>query len=475
VLDSRYKLIVSLGVRGRGINPPTPAAIFLGNQGSATKVIVAPLTGVWYGNGMKIKDMAEAQAALEAYYGITEKVMGKDITVERMQRLMAYLGNPERQLKIIHVAGTSGKTSTTYYIAGLLCASGYKVGHTVSPHVDSITERVQLNGKSISEKKFCKYLGEFLDLIESTPETPTWFECLIAFAIWVFVQEKVDYAVLETGLGGLGDATNVAERADKLCVITDIGFDHMHVLGDKITSIAYQKAGIIHSSNTALMYTQDAEVMRVVRYWVSQQEDADLLTFEQGRLAQVYGGKFAAGLPDYQRRNWLLAFAAYLYLAKRDELKVITVTEMQHTQTIQIPGRMDARRVGAKTIIMDGAHNEQKMAAFVKSFQLLQPGRKVPVLLALKQGKEVRDIAPLLSVIASEIIVTTFSKAQDLPILSIDPVAIVEALRAQGIHAVASSNQHKAYQQFLAAVDDVGIVTGSFFLISELREHEKLV
>ncbi len=431
---------------------------------------------MWYGNEMKIKDMTEAQAALEAYYGITEKVMGKDITVERMQRLMSHLGNPERKLKVIHVAGTSGKTSTTYYIAALLRAAGRKVGHTVSPHVDSLTERVQLNGSPVGEEVFCKYLGEFLPLLEDAPETPTWFECLIAFAIWVFVQEKVDYAVLETGLGGLGDATNVTERADKLCVITDIGFDHMQILGHTLGAIAHQKAGIIHDGNTALMYEQDGEVMQVVRYWVSQHEGAELLTFSQARLQQAYKGTFEADLPLYQRRNWLLAFAAYMFLAKRDELRVVSTRVLQTTQKLQVPGRMDVRKVGGKSIIMDGAHNGQKMAAFIQSFTQQYPHRKVPVLLALKQGKEVNDIAPLLRTIASVVIVTTFSKMQDLPIISIEPEIIAKALREHGIADVVTElNQHVAYVRFLEGVSEVGVITGSFFLLGELREHEGLV
>ena len=420
--------------------------------------------------------MAEAQSALEAYYGTTEKVMGKDITVERMERLMAHLGNPERQLKVVHIAGTSGKTSTTYYIATLLRAAGLKVGHTVSPHVDSITERVQLNGVPISEDVFCGYLGEFLPLLENAPEAPTWFECLIAFAIWVFTKEKVEYAVLETGLGGLGDATNVTERADKLCVITDIGFDHMQILGHTLGAIAHQKAGIIHDGNTALMYEQDPEVMQVVRYWVSQHEGAELLTFNQSRLQQAYKGTFEADLPIYQRRNWLLAFAAYMYLAKRDELQVVSAEELRNTQKLQVPGRMDVRKVGVKSIIMDGAHNGQKMAAFVQSFVQLYPNRKVPVLIALKQGKEVNDIAPLLRSIASKVIVTTFSKMQDLPIISIEPDVVAKALREHGIaNVVIEPNQRVAYRRLLTQIEDVGVITGSFFLLGELREREVLV
>lgn len=422
---------------------------------------------------MKLRDLTAAEAALQVYFGVSEKTMGQNITLGRMERLMAHLGNPERSLRIIHVAGTSGKTSTTYYIAILLQLAGLKVGHTVSPHVDSITERIQLGGKPLSDKQFCSYLGEFLDIVQEAPEQPTWFELLVAFAYWVFAKEQVDYAIIETGLGGLEDASNVAARSDKLCVITDIGFDHMNILGSTLAAIAYQKVGIVHDGNDLLMYDQAPEIMRVIRYWVSQQEDAELFTFEQDRLEQAYKGSFVPALPEYQRRNWLLAFAAYLFIARRDELPIITATKMQKSQSITIPGRMDMRQVGNVTIVMDGAHNGQKMQAFTKSFKQQYPGRKVPVLLALKQGKEVEDIAPLLNEIASQVIVTTFTKMQDLPLVSINPEDIAAVLRQHGLQCRAIADQHDAYLQFLEDVQDVGVITGSFFLISQLREYEE--
>lgn len=427
---------------------------------------------MWYGSKMKLRDLAAAEAALQVYFGISEKTMGQDITLARMERLMTHLGNPELSLRIIHVAGTSGKTSTTYYIATLLQYAGLKVGHTVSPHVDSITERIQLNGSPISERQFCEYLGEFLDIVATAPEQPTWFELLVAFAYWVFAREQVDYAVIETGLGGQQDASNVAARTDKLCVITDIGLDHMHILGDTVQAIAYQKSGIIHEGNDVLMYDQSPEIMQVIRYWVSQQENAELYTFEQPRLERAYKGTFVKNLPQYQRRNWLLAFAAYLFVAKRDNLRILTATEMQKTQRILVPGRMDRRQIEGKTIVMDGAHNAQKMQAFIESFCQLYPDRKVPMLLALKQGKEVHDIAPLLARVASNVIVTTFSKMQDLPLVSIDPEEIVPVLREHGITCRAISDQHQAYTEFIRAVDDIGVITGSFFLLSQLRERE---
>ena len=419
--------------------------------------------------------LSEVNEALRPYDAVSKRTVGKHITLGRTERLMAHLGNPEKSLCVIHVAGTSGKTSTSYFITALLVAAGSKVGTTVSPYVDGMNERVQINGLPLSEKQFAAYFGEFIDLLSSAPEQPTRFEVLIAFAYWVFQKEQVDYAVIETGMGGLDDSTNIAARTDKLCVITDIGYDHMEHLGTTLGKIAYQKAGIIHDGNTALMYDQNSEIMTVVRYWVSQQEDAELLTFEQDRLRKAYHGDFPAGMPDYQKRNWLLAFAAYKFLVKRDELRDISATKLQKTMKLQVPGRMDERRIAGKTILMDGAHNGQKMIAFWHSFAAKYPGVKPVVLLALKQGKEIADIVPLLQKYAAEVIVTTFTKTQDLPLLSIEPSEITSVLKANGVKCQAIVDQGKAYEAFIKRVKDLGVITGSFFLISQLREgHREL-
>jgi len=440
-----------------------------------------------YCSGVKITSLLAVEEALRLYNTVSAQTTGQHITLGRTKRLMTHIGNPEKSLRVVHIAGTSGKTSTTYYISALLTAAGCKVGSTISPYVDSMNERIQIHGQPLSEARFCTYFEEFFDLLAGVPETPTRFEVLIAFAYWVFARERVDYAVVETGMGGLDDSTNVAARTDKLCVITDIGMDHMQALGDTVSKIAYQKAGIIHEGNTALVYEQSADIMQVVRYWVSQQEDAELLTFAQDRLAQAYGGLFVENMPEYQKRNWLLAFAVYKWLAKRDALSQLSATELQKTQATQVPGRMDVRRVAGATVVMDGAHNGQKMTAFWESFAVQYPGVRPTVLFALKQGKEATDIAPLLQTHAKEVIVTTFAKAQDVPIAAMKPSEISSVLRAHGVKCRVVADQVKAYDYFLAqlcqrdgrrrktasepATDVVGVITGSFFLISELRKN----
>jgi len=412
--------------------------------------------------------MHDVEQALIPYYQVAKQTTGKGITVERVARLMAHVGNPERGLKVIHIAGTSGKTSTTSYIAALLAAAGQKVGHTVSPHVDSLTERVQINGTPLSDEKFCHLMGEFLDLVSDATETPSWFELLIGFALWVFAKEKVDYAVLETGMGGLHDATNVCDLPDKVCVITDIGLDHTQWLGDTTVQIAGQKAGIIHPGNVVFMYEQNPEIMQVVKFKTNQTKKAELYIQHQDLLANVYGQNFDDNLPLYQQRNWLLAYAVYRYLVLRDGLMLLLADELHQTQT-QVPGRMESIQVGEKTIILDGAHNAPKMQAFVDSFQARYGDRKVPVLVALKKDKEEAEIGPILARISSEIIVTAFHGSQDWPIEAQEPANLAETMKNFTQNVQITGDTAEGLRQLLTTSDNLIVVTGSFYLVSEVK------
>lgn len=420
----------------------------------------------------QIHNFQEANAALLPYVPLVAQLTGKDTTLERIKPLMEHLGNPHHQLKVVHIAGTSGKTSTAYFMAALLQAARQRVGLTVSPHIDSIAERVQIDGTPLNEKKFCDLLGQFLAMIEPLPLTPAYFELLYAFSIWVFAQEQVEYAVVETGMGGLHDATNVINNADKLCIITDIGFDHMKALGNTLEAIAAQKAGIIHPGNTAIMYKQAASITDVVRTWAAKQPAELLLTTEAAERA-TYDRGFVTGLPLYQQRNWLLARKAYEFLAKRDHLPVLMPQELIATQQVRVPARMDVRQLQGKTIIMDGAHNQQKMQTFLRSFQQLYPHIRPVVLLALKEGKEPYDIAPLIAELTDHVILTIFDTSQDLPAKSINPNELATIFQAAGIDTVkVIPDQHLAYKELLRSAEEVGIITGSFYLISQLRQHE---
>lgn len=420
---------------------------------------------------MTIRNLQEANQALLSYAEREPKI-GKNYTLERVFPLMEAAGNPQDRLKVVHIAGTSGKTSTAYFMAALLKASGKKVGLTVSPHVDKVTERIQINGEPLKSEVFCRELETFLSIVERSGQHPSYFELLYAFALWIFDRLGVDYAVLETGVGGLYDATNVTSRPDKVCVITDIGFDHTHLLGKTLAKITRQKIGIVHEHNQVFMYEQCEEIMDVVRRWTGKYHAKLNLVMQS---TDKSGNKLQA-MPNYQARNWQLAHAVYSYLEKRDNLKHLTRQVLAKTQIVAAPGRMDTRQVQGKTLVMDGAHNVQKMTAFINSFHKLYPGVKPAVLLSLKHNKDHEDIAPLLKTFASRTIVTKFDATQDSQIHSMDPEVLAESLREVGVPEVSVvADQHKAFQALLSGPEKVCVITGSFYLLSRIRNNEKLI
>lgn len=423
---------------------------------------------------MTIRSMQEARDALQQYVPLVAQQLGKDTTLDRIVPLMRFLGNPQDKLRVIHIAGTSGKTSTAYYIAALLKEAGCKVGLTVSPHIDSITERVQINGLPIGESVFFSQLGVFLDSIGELADKPSYFEVLYSFSIWVFAAQQVDYAVIETGLGGLYDSTNVANREDKICVITDIGFDHMHILGNTLGKIAAQKIGIVHKHNVTFMYGQDPEIMAVVRSWVDSHE-AQLTVLEQTTEASA-AEQSSMTMPDFQKRNWLLARHVQGYVTERDGLKELSKESLRATQCLQVPARMDAVQVDQKTIVMDGAHNFQKIMAFIDSFKRKYPHVKPALLVSFKTGKDFEPVIPILSELASRIIITTFGGTQDMPLHSMDPDILGKAFKNSSDELLVDVivDQHEAYQALLNSSGEIKVITGSFYLIAQIRNNEHI-
>lgn len=419
---------------------------------------------------MIISTINEAEAALLPYVPLVAQLTGKDTTLKRIKPLMQQLGNPQDRLRIIHIAGTSGKTSTAYYMAACLNASNLSTGLTVSPHVDSITERVQINGKPMSNEAFCQELGIFLDLVKRSGIVPSYFELLYAFALWVFEKYQVDYAVVETGMGGLFDATNVADRPDKVCIITDIGFDHMHILGYTLPEIARQKIGIAHKGNIIFMYKQSDEIMNEVHEWVDRQGAILKIVPDPEVLSEKH--VLSQNMPNFQKRNWLLAQYVYAYLAVRDHSGYLTSQALLKTQSIRIPGRMDIQTIHKKRVIMDGAHNAQKMRAFVTSYKQLFPSSKADILIALKDGKNYQEVIPIIASIASRIIVTNFITSQDLPARSIDPDKIAALIKSdyRAISVECIPNLSEAYHELLNSSENHAIITGSFYLISQIRK-----
>jgi dihydrofolate synthase/folylpolyglutamate synthase len=387
-------------------------------------------------------------------------------TLDRMSELMAKLGNPQNDYKVIHIAGTSGKTSTAYYVAAMLTQTGMKVGLTVSPHVDEINERVQINMLPMPETEFCSELSQFLNIVEETKVKPSYFELLIAFMFWEFKRQNVDYAVIEVGLGGLLDGTNVIDRSDKVCVITDIGLDHTKILGDKLADIATQKAGIILPGNEFFCSKQTPEVMDIFRK-VAEQKKAKL-----NELDGLKKPDLISDLPGFQKRNWSLAFEAVEYVINRDELTQLDDDKLEKTTQTYIPARMEIIDYEDKKLIIDGSHNQQKLHALISAIKQRFPDTAVAVMVGLLEEKDdqlhlaLQEIADL----SDNIITTSFSADQDVPKLPLEPSHMADLLKTIGVsEVVAIDDPKKAFLTLTKYPEPVILVTGSFYLLNEVR------
>ncbi len=404
-----------------------------------------------------MRTLTEASRVLLAY---SPPGMKGKCTLERMITLLKRLGNPQESLRSIHIGGTSGKTSTAYFVRGFLEAAGCKTGLTVSPHIVAVNERVQIGGQPFAESQFLDYLNEFLPLVEETAIRPTYFELLIAFAYWVFAREQVDYAVIETGLGGTLDGTNTIARKDKVCVLTNIGLDHTEILGGTLPEIAAQKAGIIQRGNHVLARAQADEIMRVFAASAAQkQADLEIITSLDAPSL----------LPEFQHQNWALARAVYEYTAARDGLPRLGGAQADTIAHQTPPGRGEIYRVGGKRVILDGAHNPQKLEALLHS--LMQKDIASAAVLANfveSPDSKLRQSLALLAPFASHWIVPEFSAGQDLKSRHSFPAAhLVSEIDSNIVEAI--PNPHEALNALLARPEATLLITGSLYLVSLLR------
>lgn len=385
-------------------------------------------------------------------------------SLERIVALMDKLGNPQDSYKVIHVAGTSGKTSTCYYMASLLKVAGQKVGLTISPHIEEVNERVQIDLNPLSEAEFCAIFSEFLGVVAATGIKPTYFELMVAMAYWEFARRKVDYAVVEVGLGGLLDGTNVITRPDKVCVITDIGLDHTHILGNTLALIAAQKAGIIQPGNRVFMHEQPQEVLNVVKGRTSHKKGVLQIISSQVKNKNQ--------LPQFQQRNFELAKTVYDYIASRDHLPKLDAVSIQQAQAVTIPGRMEIFNVNKKTVILDGAHNAQKMIALVESIHQQFGDQKVAVLLSVvgRPNFQTRiDLKPLLSIV-SRLIITEYGSTQEEGKKSVPASQLAKYCTQIGFKDIQIANTPaQGLQQLLACPEPILLVTGSLYLMGHIR------
>jgi dihydrofolate synthase/folylpolyglutamate synthase len=383
----------------------------------------------------------------------------KDMSLNSMWPLLERVGNPHMSLTVVHVAGTSGKTSTCVYIANLLKQAGFHTGLTISPHIESITERLQIDGAPVSNEEFCKLFSQFISLFENQPLKVTYFEFMIVFILWSFVQRGVEVAIIETGLGGLYDGTNVCRLPNKICVITDIGLDHQEILGNTIEKIATQKAGIIHKSNSVFMY-QKAPAVQQIFSGIVKKKDAKLFIVDEKPYDQ------SNRLTRYQQRNWHLAHQVAKFFCEREGVTLPRSDVLGITQS-DIPGRMQKVQKNGTLFIIDGAHNEQKAKAFIESLEDSIGKKSIPVILAVKKDKDLHGLLKVLKPFVRVGICTQYRIAQDAFIASMSANEVAAAVTSLDIPVLTTSSIEDAINEALKLKEPVVLITGSLYMIGE--------
>lgn len=333
----------------------------------------------------------------------------KKRTLTRMKRLMRALGNPQKNLTVIQVGGSSGKGSTAYMTATLLEHAGYAVGLHIKPHLQSLTERIAINRQVIPDDIFIDYLNKiktYIDTIstKNREHIPTYFEIIVAVALHYFSDKRVDYVVLEVGRGGRVDATNICTAT--LSIITNISRVHTEILGNTLKEIMSEKLGIVKNNTTVVSgITQPSLQSHIYNY--CRTKHAPLLriqkdfqfTFPTTSLTNgtyTDNQQYVVHIPmpllgTYQQQNAALAIRAATYLVPLNGKQI-----QNAFQSMKLPGRLELIRYKGNTIIMDSAHNLITMQALVISLQQLLLHQKLIVVLPLQQARIMKQYIHLL-------------------------------------------------------------------------------
>jgi dihydrofolate synthase/folylpolyglutamate synthase len=336
--------------------------------------------------------------------------------LERTAKLLDFLGNPHQRLRLIHVAGTNGKGSTSAMIASVLSSAGYSAGMYISPHLYRNTERMTIDGEEITEGNFVKYALEVMDMVklmrEKGLEEPTQFEMYTAMAFLYFERKKVDFAVIEVGLGGRYDATNVINPT--LSVITSISYDHMDILGDTIEKIAYEKAGIIKEASTVIMYPQQfpeaanliEEVCRDKKAALIKADKTAVILKEYSIEGQIIDFKYGSydiknmKLPligDHQLKNAAVALTAIAEL-NRMGYSIEESDVKKGIETVKWPCRLSIVST-EPLILIDGAHNEDGIDSLQGALSKYFSNRKIIFVIGMLKDKDygyaIRKLLPM--------------------------------------------------------------------------------
>ena len=414
-------------------------------------------------------DGKQAIEYIHSLYG-----QGKKRGLENGFAMMEQLDGPDKKMKCIHVAGTNGKGSICAYIESVLRTQGYKTGLYTSPYLQTYNERIRIDGAPVSDDALAKAVVEVksaVDALRGRGILPTEFEVGTAAAFVAFANAQVDYAIIEVGIGGRLDTTNVITPA--ISVIGSIGLDHEKILGDTVEQIAAEKAGIIKPGVPVMVYPQQESVRRVIED-IAKRQNAPITFVEESAVVDVsldmhganysfMGKNIRVNIPGkHQIYNSAAAIAA---------LSVLCETGVDISEVVMIQGIRDTRWAGrlewvGENVVIDGAHNPQGARAMAEYAAEFFAGKKVAVVFGVLQKKEYHGITQEIAKFAA----CVFAVEPDAP-KPLSAQEVVTMMGGFGVEAKAFGNLKEAVDvaKAFAGADGYVVIMGSLYLAGEAR------
>lgn len=407
--------------------------------------------------------------------------------LNNIRMLAAGMGDPQARFRSVHIAGTNGKGSTAAMMDAILRSAGYRTGLYTSPHLERINERIRVNGAEIGDTEFAEAFSRLHALIEKMLSTgelaahPTFFECVTAMALDVFAREAVEFAVLEVGMGGRLDATNLV--TPEVCAITQIAFDHENFLGHSIEQIAGEKAGIIKAGVPVVSAAENPEARTVIRR-KALEVGAPLVEIDAEYRMEIVAradGFYEAMLSDpmgherillqpalpgrFQVRNAVTAVAAARILAAKGVARINDRAIEDGISRVHWPGRLE-RVQESPAVYFDGAHNPAGARELAAFWEENFAGRQIYLVYGAVRDKAVDEVAGILFPKAAKVFITA---ARQPRAISAEALAEMTEHLAASVEVIPEAEE--ALDRALAAAGpaDAIFVTGSLYLVGDLR------
>ena len=398
----------------------------------------------------------------------------------RTRTLLAALGDPHKELKFIHVAGTNGKGSTSAMLASCLRAAGYHVGLYTSPFINRFNERIQVDGEQIRDEELVQLVEKIKPAADAMTDVPTEFEIITALGMLYFAEKHCDIVVLEVGLGGTLDSTNVIDSPE-CAVITALGMDHVKELGPTIADIASAKAGIIKENRPVVSYGGVPEADAVIARKAAEMHapltvvDFNKLHFDGGNLDEItfdFDGLDGVKLPligSYQPKNAATAITV-LRVLRENGWNIPEEAIRKGLETVSWPGRFELLR-HSPAFLLDGSHNAHGMRATVQSLRDRFPGEKFVFLVSIMADKDVSEMLALLESLAERFVTVAAYTPRAMP-----AETLAEQIRAAGFEAEAAPDIEAGVARALELGGNAPVCAlGTLYFSGDVRQaFEKL-